>query len=58
LINPASSEIAAPRVAAFRKGLNATGYIEGQNVTIEYHWLEGNYDRLAGLMAELVRKPV
>jgi len=58
LINPSSSEIAAPGVAAFRKGLNATGYIEGQNVTIEYHWLEGNYDRLPGLMAELVRKPV
>jgi len=58
LINPGSSEIAALRVAAFRKGLNATGYIEGQNVTIEYHWLEGNYDRLPALMADLVRKPV
>jgi len=31
---------------AFRKVLNETGYIEGQNVTAEYHWLEGHYDRL------------
>ena len=30
--------------AAFRKGLNETGYIEGQNVMVEYHWLEGQYD--------------
>jgi hypothetical protein len=32
--------------AAFRKGLNETGHVEGQNVTVEYHWLEGQYDRL------------
>jgi putative tryptophan/tyrosine transport system substrate-binding protein len=31
---------------AFRKGLNGTGYVEGQKVMVEYHWLEGQYDRL------------
>src|SRR5262249_22979214 len=39
-------------VAAFRKGLSDSGYIEGQNVTIEYHWLEGQYDRLPGTRAD------
>jgi len=43
---------------AFRKGLNEAGYIESQNVTVEYHWLEGQFDRLAALMADLVRRRV
>jgi putative ABC transport system substrate-binding protein len=45
-------------VAAFRKGLGETGYVEGQNVTVEYHWLEGQYDRLPALIAELVLRRV
>jgi putative tryptophan/tyrosine transport system substrate-binding protein len=45
-------------VTAFRKGLNETGIIEGQNVTVEYHWLKGQYDRLPSLMADLVRRRV
>src|SRR6516162_4914307 len=45
-------------VAAFRKGLNETGTIEGQNATVEYHWLEGQYERLPSLMADLVRRRV
>jgi putative tryptophan/tyrosine transport system substrate-binding protein len=46
------------RAAAFRKGLNEAGYVEGQNVTVEYHLLEGQYDRLPSLMADLVRRRV
>jgi putative ABC transport system substrate-binding protein len=45
-------------VAAFRKGLGETGYVEGRNVTFESHWLEGQYDRLPALMADLVRRRV
>ena len=58
LANLGSSEAAASRTAAFRKGLNEIGYVEGKNVTVEYHWLGGEYDRLAALMADLVRRRV
>src|SRR5262245_24131438 len=55
-VNAGSSD--APFAAAFRKGLNEAGYFEGQNVTVEYHWLEGQFDRLPAVMADLVRRPV
>ena len=45
-------------VAAFRKGLSETGTIENQNVTVEYHWLEGQLDSLPAVMADLVRRQV
>ncbi|MFZ0151652.1 MAG: ABC transporter substrate-binding protein [Xanthobacteraceae bacterium] len=57
-IRDGSADAAARFVAAFRKGLNETGYVEGQNVTVEYHWLESQYDRLPALMADLVRRQV
>jgi putative ABC transport system substrate-binding protein len=47
-----------PLGAAFRNGLNQADYFEGQNVTVEYHWLEGQFDRLPALMADLVRRRV
>ena len=57
-LNGGSPDTSALYAAAFRKGLNETGAIEGQNVTVEYHWLEGHYDRLPALLADLVRRQV
>jgi putative tryptophan/tyrosine transport system substrate-binding protein len=53
-----SQDMAAERVAAFRSGLSEGGYVEGRNVTIEYHFLGGQYDHLPALMADLVRRRV
>src|SRR5438067_1906741 len=49
----ASSEGFADNIAAFHRGLGETGYIDGQNVTIEYRWALGHYDRLPALAADL-----
>ena len=57
-IRDGSADASARLAAAFRKGLNESGYVEGQNVTVEYHWLEGQYDRLPALVADLVRRQV
>ena len=53
-----SADASVRVAAAFRKGLNEAGYVEGQNVTVEYHWLGGRYDSLPALMADLVRRQV
>ncbi|HKF13363.1 MAG TPA: ABC transporter substrate-binding protein [Xanthobacteraceae bacterium] len=57
-INSGYADASAPFVTAFRKGLNETGFVDGQNVRIEYHWLEGKYDQLPALMVDLVRRGV
>ena len=58
ILNGASPEGYAPYVAAFRLGLKEAGYVESQNVTIEYRWAENQYDRLPALAADLVRRNV
>jgi putative tryptophan/tyrosine transport system substrate-binding protein len=57
-LDSGSAEALAARVAAFRRGLNETAYVEGQNVAIEYRWADGQYDRLPALADDLVRRQV
>jgi putative ABC transport system substrate-binding protein len=57
-LNSASPEGYAPMVAAFRQGLKEAGYIEGQNVTVEYRWAEGDYDRVPVIARELLDRQV
>ena len=53
-----AADRAGPIMAAFYQGLKEEGYVEGQNVTIEYRWAEGRYDRLPALAADLVARKV
>jgi putative ABC transport system substrate-binding protein len=58
LLDQRSPDELADRLRGFRQGLKDSGYVEGENVAIEYRWAEGQYDRLPELAAELVRRQV
>jgi putative ABC transport system substrate-binding protein len=57
-INGASAQGYARQLAAFLKGLGAAGYVDGQNVTVEYRWADGQNDRLPAMAADLVHRQV
>jgi len=57
-VNGGAADPAACYLAAFRKGLSETGFAEGRNVQVEYHWMEGRYDRIPTVIANLVRRQV
>jgi putative ABC transport system substrate-binding protein len=57
-LGSASAEQWAERLRAFRQGLSEAGFVEGQNVAIEYRWADGHYDRLGALVDDLVRRQV
>jgi hypothetical protein len=57
-LHSVSPDPMATHAIAFRRGLAEIGYIEGQNVAVEYRWAEGRYDRLPSLAADLVRRRV
>jgi putative ABC transport system substrate-binding protein len=57
-LNSRSRDTDTPFLAGFHRGLNETGYVEGQNVVVEYRWAEGQYDRLPALATDLVRRRV
>jgi putative tryptophan/tyrosine transport system substrate-binding protein len=57
-VNGRSADASVRVAAAFHKGLNETGYVEGQNVMVDYHWLEGQYNRLPAVFADLVHRRV
>jgi putative ABC transport system substrate-binding protein len=58
LLGLGSADTSASFIAAFHQGLKETGYVEGQNVAVEYRWAEGRYDRLPALAADLVSQRV
>ena len=57
-LGPLSAESDAYRVEGFRQGLNESGYVEGRNLTVDYRWAEGHYDRFLSLAADLVGRKV
>jgi putative tryptophan/tyrosine transport system substrate-binding protein len=57
-LSPRAANVEKEFLTAFRRGLSETGHIEGRNLTIEYRWADGRYERLSTFAAELVRRPV
>src|SRR5271154_5941975 len=57
-LSSTSPGVSEPLLAAFRKALGEAGFIEHQNIGIEYRWAEGRYDRLPAMAADLVARPV
>src|SRR5262245_27328600 len=57
-LHPTSSDTNTDRLRAFRQGLKDTGYVEGDNVAVEYRWAQGQFDRLPELVTQLVSRPV
>ena len=55
-LNSTTPDLYAPFVQAFRRGLAETGYVEGQNVAIEFRWAEGRLDQLPVLLSDLIRR--
>src|SRR5262245_46902493 len=58
LLSSRSPAVDTSLIALIRQGLNEMGFVEGQNVALDYRWAEGQYDRLAGLAADLARQQV
>src|SRR5215831_19471150 len=58
LLSSRSPAVDTSLIALIRQGLNETGFVEGQNVALNYRWAEGQYDRLAGLAVDLARQQV
>jgi putative tryptophan/tyrosine transport system substrate-binding protein len=57
-INSGTADAQTTRLAAFRKGMSEAGYVESQNVTVEYHWMNGHYEGLPALLDDMVRRRV
>ena len=58
LLSSRSPAVDTPLIAVIRQGLNEAGFVEGQNIALDYRWADGQYDRLVGLAADLVRQQV
>ena len=58
LLSSRSPAVDTPLIAVIRQGLNEAGFVEGQNLALDYRWADGQYDRLVGLAADLVRQQV